>query len=737
MPAMQRTVNPARKRPAPASRRDTRPVSRLVRGATGQAALLHSIIAILVGAGIALLACGYVRTFQVTLDPSPATFRWSMATLLLAIALGPRLPRWIFRRLLVPTRAHGGETRTSFLTVNAPAQERDAWWSTGIVGLLAGTAGLMLPWFLHSSQMLYTWALRHFLWNGASLLALEVLCMLVAAPPFVVLGTFAHCVLRLGGEHPGARDWNATALCWMVAGAGAGLLIASFSGSGTAMAAIGAAALLAAALATVWRAAPPGRQSRAQRRALAPAEPEGGAHWTAIMQLAFAAATAAMTSALLVWVHVLSALAPTTDARRLCSAGLMLLSASAGLGLGCRRAAPLTCGAGTFGMHCAFAGVATAVGVACFNLVTRASYVGFLNGPGIWLLWFLCACIPLALMGRASGLGMRALLARSADQKEAGATLLQNLLASAAVICAGVALVLLEHLGSYATLVATALALVGTGGTLVIHDPHKLRTAQRARLACVFGGVVGMTLLMPEAGSRWLGHQERTPRALVESWWVTHDPGQIKPDSARRAATALASADRLVDWYRVGAGCRVCVISLFERARLILPADFSGTVDQFALTSTGGATARPQDGEPALRALRVSRERYDVMILSLEDAPAEFVRRLLDTGLLAHIGARLAPDALLVCVFPEVAEMAELARQKLREADSIGAESHAKTIGVNIHGHRCTALVVDHDADRFGRLAEQFAAGESPDSDRSAAHWRAAGEPHRVATAEH
>ena len=52
-------------------------------------------VAALVGAGYALLACGYVASMQTLMDASPQTFRYATAILLFATALGPRLPRWI------------------------------------------------------------------------------------------------------------------------------------------------------------------------------------------------------------------------------------------------------------------------------------------------------------------------------------------------------------------------------------------------------------------------------------------------------------------------------------------------------------------------------------------------------------------------------------------------------------------------------------------------------------------
>jgi hypothetical protein len=591
-------------------------------------------------------------------------------------------------------------------TMAALPYDRDAWWTVaGLVGMVAGLGSLSFPWFMALGQGLYAWALHHFLWTNTTLAGLEALIMAVAAAPFILLGTLAQCVHRLGTDASAVGRWQPAQLAWMAGGAGAGLMLAELlekwaATSAATLMPIGAVPVLVAAMVMVWQAAPRSRSSPTQRRAAALIEPETGPLPSTMLHIALAVTAAALVSAALTWVYVLHALDPGGEDRRLLCGGWLVVCIAAGMGRAFRRSIGKTLSASACGVLCTFAGAVLAAGAACFSMVTRTSDAGFLHTPGMWVLWALCACVPLAVAGWALGGCCRVLLARSPDRLEAGAGLLQIVLLSICVAFLAVALVLLERLGSYATLVAIALALVATGGTLIIHDPASRPSARRWRLAGVFASVIGMIILMPEAGRRWLGHQQHVPGPLFESWWITHELGGHTAGRTR-SGTPPTPANGLVDWYQVRADCRIGVVSLLGDAHPDLPPHFQGRVDQWAILNL---TGRP-GAWPALRALRTTRDRYDVLIIALDDSPDAFARRLVSDGLLAQACTRLSPEGLLLCVLPPGND-GVAAAQHFLPADAQAAPGYrVATATIRIDSRNCVALIVDRGSSPRDRLA--------------------------------
>ncbi|HRX83517.1 MAG TPA: hypothetical protein P5572_00700 [Phycisphaerae bacterium] len=674
---------------------------------------VQPVVVLLVGLGISLAACGYVSGFERALDASPATFRWASSVLFFAMALGPRLPRWVARRWLgrgQADRPSGG----NLLPVDFSAGHHSLEWTVlAFLGSTAGIAVLLLPALLRGAQGVYLWALGAFLWNSHTLGVLDVLIMVAAVPPFIILGMLIQCVHRLGVDR---CRWQPQATVVLLSGVGLGLGVAAFlqryPDGDVLVLRVAGVPLLVAGMLAVWRSGALPRVRRTRRAASALVEPESGNHWPVVLRLALAITTAAGTSAVLVWVYVVDALDMATGAWRPACAGALVISASVGLGWALRpggRSHPHALGA--FGMRCALAGGAMAAGMALFNLVARASYPAFLHTPAAWVLWAFGACVPVGVLAWALGGGIHVFISRSSDDPATGAALIQILLGSAGAACLVVAFPLLEGVGSYPTLVAMALALVAMGGTLVIHDPYAGQKAHRARLAGVFGGVVVMTFLMPEAGRRWLGHQQRVRGRMWESWWVTQDLARAEHTQAERAAeTILAGGDGLIDWYRVRAGCRVGVVSLLGDMHLELPARFSGRVDQWGvLAAAGGEGAESNDAlaeaAPALQALRATRNAYDVLIVALEDAPPEFACRLLAEGLLERTWARLAHDATLICVLPGGEATVAAVHDALAAPELAGAGAGARFATVRVAGGTCLTVRLDRGAGQHDDLA--------------------------------
>jgi len=689
---------------------------------------LHLALAVLIGMGFSILACGYVSGVCALFDATPGTFRWAAAIVVFAAALGPRLPRWIVRQVARLTRDRSVDLGT-LLALSPSNYSRDVYWTaTGIIGLAAGVAALTLPLLLHWAGRFNGWALAQFLWSGRALGVLDVLLMAATAWPFVLVGLFMHSAHRLPG---GGRGWQAEVLVWMLGGMGLGFAITALleriSAGDRLMLAGGAIPLLVAAMIVVLRTTP---RDQAQRPKLpaAPREPESSEHWRAVLRLAIAVLVTTTTSCALVWVYVTDALDMAGGTWRPLVGGVLVLFIAVGAGWSLRRSSGKPKRVGAFGTRCALAGVALAGGIAIFNLVTRTSYGGFVRGPGVWLLWGVGAGVPLAVVGSALGYGITALLARSGHESEAGAGLLQLMLISAGCACLAVALVLLEHLGSYATLVAMTLAQLAVGGTLLIHDPYSAPSAHRLRLGAVFGGVVGMTFLMPEAGRHWLGHQQRVPGRLWESWWVTHDLTSPRRDRSTTAAgKGYAQVDQLVEWYRVRPGSRVGLISLFGDLQVGLPASFKGQIEQWPLLdgAEADAAAGSTSSWSALRALRARPGRFDVLLISLETAPVEFAQRVLDDGLIARAWSRLSRDGVLLCILPGIPELAETACGALRPelARDGGGVPACMAVPVAVAGRGCALVVAGGSGVPDAQLPEWVTAG----ADSAAADSAAAG----------
>ena len=551
------------------------------------------VIAVLIGVSLPLLYAGFVESCYKIMDFTPLTFRLAVAAVLLSTALGPRLPgravlliaRAVRRPLTGPVEGRWIEEIAGSEPVPPSVDQALPWTASGVAGLAAGVGVLLLPAMIGTVGHLWKWGLSRFLWMNWPLTVFEGLILLLAAlVPFVLLGFFMRCVHQLACP---AGRWDFGAFGWVLVGAAVGFVgVACFCGhplKGLLLMRAGAVPLLLAAMLSVSRASPSAaRQPLADER-LAVDEPDLGERWSAGLHIAVAVCVSGALTAGLVWTYVVGVMHTGAYAATLLAGGAMTFSAAVGLWAGSRRAAFAGHEIGRVGQHCAIAGVSVALGVAVLNVVTRASYAPFLSTPGYWLLWGLCACLPLGLAGYAIGQGGMAVLRRSPSRVRTGSGLLRMVFLAAAFTSLGVALPLLEALGSYATLVAAALALLATGGILIIHEPSFATGRARVRVATVFTAVLLMTWLMPAAGAGWLSTREHSRGRLVESWWLTYDVGPMggarllestAPAGAEVRAAATTFPAHALDWSRLAPPCRVGVVSLLGDDRSWVPPTF-------------------------------------------------------------------------------------------------------------------------------------------------------------------
>jgi hypothetical protein len=675
----------------------------------GACTVVQAVVALLIGLGFAWLAAGFVGGLYAALDASPRTFRLSAGVLLAAVALGPKLPRWLAMRALRFSQAAGAVQPVHGGASTGWARDRHVWWMlVAVLGSITGIVALLLPALLQWTLKGHGALREGFLWSSRGVVLLDIAVVVVASIPFVMVGLFMQCAHRLGGR---ARRWTPSASVWLACGAGLGLIVAGALGAVDARGLLwlrcGGVPLLFAALVVAWRA--PGRSAGGDQAggAVQPEEPSSSATGAAILRWTLRVIAAATVSAGLIWVYVADALDMAAPGHRPVVGGGLLIAAAVGLAVGLRRCDAGAFALGAYGLACALVGAGMAVGLAIFNLVTRSTHAQFTNGPGGWLLWAVCAAVPIAFAGGVFGMGLGVVSTRAEHHPRVGAELLQSLFAAASLAGLVVALGLLEFLGSYAALVALALALVATGGLLVIHQPCRRRLAQRARLAVVFGGVVVLTFLMPDAGRQWLGNQQPLRGSLWESWGVTQtlDP----PRTSRwhdSGATAFASAGEMIDWYRVGPRWRVGCVSLFGAADDWASVPFEGRVVCWPLLPSDRVRATDAGAQTALSALRGRRDRFDLLVLALGDAPVDFARHLLTYNTVDLCAARLSADGKLICILPRDATVLVAARQRL-------AALAARHPGASLHrgegwiaNRPATVLMLALSAEGGGQLRE-------------------------------
>ncbi len=668
-----------------------KPIRDSAGGSTMRPEVLIGVAGVLVGAGAAWMYAGFVQGAYAWLDPTPLTFRLATGAVLLATALGPRLPRRFAWRLASGARGwleqsaaepHSGKTSS------AGADRALLWMVVGVVGLASSIAALAMPVWCKLACGVLQGGLEAFLWTDGLLTVFEAIVLLLAAVPFALIGFFIRCVHHLGCP---AGRWSFGALIWVLVGLAVGLAATGFvrdaQFAGEFMLRGGAVPLLCVALIAVWQATPAPSRRRMQQTPDALVEPDVGQRWPVVLRVSVAVCVCATVTAGTIWIYVVWALGMGGAGSLPIAGGALLASAAGGVALAARWSAQSDHGIGTWGVQTAVAGVALAAGGAVFSLVIGVSYRGFIHGPGSWLLWLLCACVPVGVAGHVIGYGSLAVLRRSGFVSASGAVVLQTIFTGAAVACAFVALAALEILGSYATLVASALALLAMGGILVIHEPGA-RTP-RARVTGVFAAVLLMIWLMPLAGRNWLSNREVARGRLVESWWVSVD-GRAR---ATMGEAAPAAARAMVDWRRLPMGARVGVVSLFGETLAEAPAGFQGRLHHLALVDDrgrlGGVGGGPEDERLAWRAWRAGTQRYDVLILLLADVPGSLRAQVLRGSTLQWVARRMSPDGVIVALVNENA--GDVVSQASR-TQSLLQTTFPDRAEVMVGGQTCLAL---------------------------------------------
>ena len=600
--------------------------------------------------------------------------------------------------------------------------DRDLLWTiTGISCLVAGLGALLLPVILNWCTGVLDYGLSGFIWRNNPLTVFEMLILLLAAlVPFSLIGFLIRCVHQLGC--PSGR-WNFGVLGWVLAGTAFGFLITAllvrFPSNGLLVMRFGAVPLLVAAMVSVWTAVPGVKHRRSGGEEMLLNEPEIGERWPVVLRMAVFVCVCATVADALLWVYVVGTLRGTSSgfSDTLLAGGGMLWAGSIGIWIASKRMLLVRHRIGSLGTHCVISGVLLAAGVAVFNIVVRSSCPTFRDTPGFWLLWAICAFVPFVAVTHAVGYGGIAVLRRSAYFADTGSAVLRMMLVAVGISFLFVALCLIELLGSYATLVAAALALLATGGILVIHEPSYVSGPSRAGTALVFTAVLAMTWFMPQAGGGWLRDQQVSRGRLLESWSLTCDvrsEGELRfigdGGSGEQSLdeSAISKMADICDWSSLPSNCRVGAISLLGDDSNWVPLDFPGQVERLLVEPSmwwrinslrlDREVADSVAGKvryrllPAIRSLRASSDTYDLLLITFRDMPYTMSRRVLASDFFERALPRLAPDGVMVAMFSHD-ECPVEASQRLIAEFSRYPNSYVNQIEPVIGGDRCDVFV--------------------------------------------
>jgi len=450
-----------------------------------------SRISVLMGFALGLATIAMVVRLGPASSPDYLPPRAVLAGAIFAVAVGLAAPRgmaaWIYDMAWqrFARRARDGGLAASFF--DRSDADRSLYWAVlSVISLVAGVLTALLPGFAGAVLSCYTFLREHFLWAPPVLSLLHLLvAFVICLLAFSAIGMAAGCVHHLGSRTP---HWDPRITGWFIIGIGAGIATGVWfvpaSGGPNAVLAAAALPLLAVSLLSVASGRPSDGHADCDRCDETAALPTRSDRWPAALHACTVTVGLCGLSAIAVWKDLLGM---TTGGASL-FVSLMLPATGLGFLLGCRPWSILPNGIGNYGVICAAAGAATAVGM--FACAGRW-------WPGHLLPAIMTADVSMAAIGFALGLGHRVLLSSVADRSSAAVIVLSRIMVLGAMLLwLGIPFAI-HILGKTASLAGVALTLLALGGSLVIHEPSYSPLTRRIRLLGIFGVVGVMILLAP------------------------------------------------------------------------------------------------------------------------------------------------------------------------------------------------------------------------------------------------
>lgn len=482
---------PARGRPGPGSALPQPNASRSGSAASADrgTGVLPAAASVLLGATTAAVVSGLVVRFaRWSADGGGLAGEAVVGASIMALALGVRVPQrfavWLCLRAWQRLTLRGEPSDLSRVWLQSVAADRPLYWVVlSVVALVVGVLIALLPLGVQLAAGVYAWLHVHFVWSVGPLAILNAGVVLLAAVlPLTLLGSAISCVHHL--SCPSGR-WDTRATGWLLIGAAAGsmgsIYLARLTGRPDLLLVTSALPVL---LLSLMSAAcnPAGRTAGDTSAVDEPAPlPVDSDRWPTLLRATIVAVSVCGVASLCVWSRArLGAQPPVAG-----WISALLMSAGAGMLVGCYSHRAVRRSIGGFGGMCAASGVLLAFGTLGLDPRSRMDPRHLLA----------VACIALAVLAYTAAYGRQTLLNRVANRSFVGATILSRELAwGGLMIWIGIPFAV-RVVGALVTLVAIALTLLSVGGVLIIHEPGYTRTTRRLRLCAVFGSIGTMIVV--------------------------------------------------------------------------------------------------------------------------------------------------------------------------------------------------------------------------------------------------
>lgn len=446
-------------------------------------------VGVLLGAGLGMAIAALTNAFSAMFAAEGTATEIITATVVgasaLSLAVGVSVPRraalWIAKLVWHKLTGRGSAEDLTDLWSRSGAADRPLHWVVlAVIALGAGLTAAMLPITLRMAGAVHAALTHRFLWPMGSMAILHSL--ITAATVIVPLSLFGLAVSCLHHLSCPFGRWETRATGWLLLGVAGGVLTCSWLTGGAArsevvLATAALPTLAVALLATISKSARAGFLTP-DGEADAILLPTWSDRWPRLLRASLVAVGGGAACAATVWMRLM----PGDEGPALLALPIMLAGCGIGILIGCRPKRAGGRSIGGFGVACAAAGLAVALGLTLTGHGSRGA------APVRLVLAFL----GIGAIGFALAYGHQTLLSRVGQRSYTGAVMLTRTLTCVALVAWFAAPMGIHLIGSHATLATLALSLVLLGGALIIHEPSYSTRTRRARLVAVFASLAVM-----------------------------------------------------------------------------------------------------------------------------------------------------------------------------------------------------------------------------------------------------
>ena len=591
-------------------------------------AALPVVLAGVVGMGIGLLGRGFLQVFVNITDGSAERRALAVAAILFGVGIGPWLPHrfamWTARRTWRRKfRADRIWDQFEPLQLEGQIDRAFAWAVVGVIGMVTGAATCATLVVPTGGGKAYEYLLENFLWTPPTLwlmdLVLAAICVIV---PCGLSGLLLNCLGKLETRH---QVCSVHPLSVALSTAG----IVAFAAANLAdsvrpevwIAAGGLpffAVSLSAALVT-GRIEP---AADVAGRAAVNLAPEASDRWMPLLIAAVAVAAFVGGAQVVVWDRLFrDYFAITTDTWGMFAA----ICFSAGMWLVGWSGRKRNYSVGGLGLAFAASGTLAAAGLCTIGLSP--------SSDDVWARLFVPAAgVAAGATGFAMAYGYSAVHVRMVHASVSRAPLITASGLGGALGLACASGVLLPEVGPLVTGALAAVILMAVGGVLIIHEDGYQASTRRRRLACVFASLIAMIFILPRAAAGWGSSlsQRRVHLSSTLDW-----PGHVSaPDVTTRACPRRRVRSLLIGR---------------------LPDDLSSLLGNLEPWTARWDSPgdEPSGSIETLRRLRISRDRFNVIVVTLcsdglSGSTSSWTRRLL-----SRLTDKLTPDGGMLVIAPD------------------------------------------------------------------------------------